>query len=342
MRVVSIREGGEPALEERPEPRPGPGEIALSVVASGLCGTDLFKLANRLAPAGSVLGHEVVGEVAELGAGVELFRLGDRVVVPHHRACGRCRLCLAGAETQCPEFRVNRLDPGGFADRLVVDAEATATAARLVPEALDTLDAIFLEPAACVLRSIDRSGMAAAATATGAARAVIFGGGSMGLLHLLVLAAAIPGCEVIVVDPRDDRRRLALELGASAAFPPDAPELAGLAADAAFDCVGGAALASSALAALRPGGTAVLFAHARPAEMPSFELNELFKHEKRLVGAYSGSLREQDRIFDLLSSGALRPAVLVTHRLPLAGFEHGVGLARRQEALKVVFEPARG
>lgn len=339
MRAVAIREGGGTELEEHPSAPPADGGIVLRVLASGLCGTDLWKLATGAAPPGTVLGHEIVGEVMAVGRGARGFAAGDRVVVPHHLSCGACRLCRSGAETQCPDFRVNRLDPGGFAEEVRVDAAATASAARVLPPGLDVLDALFLEPAACVLRSVDRAGLAAIREAPGRTVALVLGGGSMGLLHLLVLRAELPDCDVVVVDPRADRRELARGLGATAALAPGAPLLAGLGADAAFDCVGGAAIAGAAIAALRPGGTAVLFAHARPGEAPAFDLNDLFKHEKRLVGAYSGSLREQERIFALLVAGALRPSVLVSHRLPLAEFERGVDLARRQEALKVVFEP---
>jgi len=339
MRAVVIREGGRAELEERPTATPSEGEMVLRVLASGLCGTDLWKLATGAAPAGTVLGHEIVGEVLALGAGVRGFEPGDRVVVPHHLSCGICRLCQSGAETQCSAFRLNRLDPGGFADQALVDAAATARAARAVPPGLDTFDALFLEPAACVLRSVNRASLATPLEAPGRTVALVLGGGSMGLLHLLVLRAELPGCDVVVVEPRADRRELALELGAAAALVPGDPHLADLGADAVFDCVGGGELAGVAIRALRPGGTAVLFAHARPGDTPAFDLNDLFKHEKRLVGAYSGSSREQARIFELLRSGVLRPSVLVSHRLPLTEFAHGVDLARRQEALKVVFEP---
>lgn len=345
MRVVAIQEGGEPRLEIRPPIAPGAGELLLRMTASGLCGTDLFKLANGSAAAGAVLGHEIVGEVIALGGGVDRFRLGDRVVVPHHLACGRCRLCLAGAETQCAEFRTNLLAPGGFADEICVAAPAVARSARLVPAHVDPLDALFLEPAACVVRSVAHSRIenAAGSGPSGSPPlALVLGGGSMGQLHLLVLKALVADCSVTVVDPRADRRALALELGAEDAMAPEDPALATFGADAVFDCVGGASTSHTALAALRPGGTAVLFAHARPGETPGFDLNELFKHEKRLAGAYSGSLREQSRVFDLLLGGAFRPGVLVTHRLPLTEFAHGLDLARRQEALKVVFEPERG
>jgi L-iditol 2-dehydrogenase len=354
MDVVTIDERGEPRLDERPDPRPGPGELVLRLRWSGLCGTDLFKLATGAAPAGTVLGHEVVGEVLEIGPGVAGFAPSDRVVVPHHASCGSCFDCASGAETQCAAFRENLLEPGGFAGRILVRARALATTARRIPQGLDDLDAIFLEPAACVLRSLGKSPILAPVAPGGAAAsrsdrrvAAILGGGSMGLLHLLVLRALGAAVRVVVVDPREDRRQLALELGADEAVPPGAELLAaarsasqdGRGADAVFDCVGGSALTAAALAALRPGGTAVLFAHGRAGEAAGFPLNDLFKYEKRLVGAYSGGLAEQSAIWELLCSGRLRPAPLVSHRLPLAEFMTGLDLARRQQALKVAFHP---
>ena len=339
VRVVAIQDGFHPRLEHRDRIRPGVGEILIRMRLSGLCGTDLFKLAAGGIAPGTVLGHEVVGEVLELGAGADSFSPGDRVVVPHHLACGRCRLCLSGAPTQCPEFRANHLLPGGFADEIRIAAPAAAHAARRLPAGMDDLDAVFLEPAACVVRSIERSGLTDLVAAPGRGRVAILGGGSMGLLHLLVLRAQGLAIDIILVEPRPDRRELALRWGARAAFPPGDPDLAGLAADAAFDCVGGGEIARVALELVRPGGTVVLFAHGAHGERPGLPLNELFKHEKRLVGAYSGSLREQDQAFELLASGALRPSILVSHPLALDRFEHGVDLARRQEALKVVFHP---
>ncbi|NIR61170.1 MAG: alcohol dehydrogenase catalytic domain-containing protein, partial [Gammaproteobacteria bacterium] len=93
-------------------------------------GTDLFKLDTGAAAPGTVLGHELVGEVAALGDGVSGFRDGDRVAVPHHVACGNCALCRRGATTMCETFKENLLTPGGFAEHVTVQARATACAAR--------------------------------------------------------------------------------------------------------------------------------------------------------------------------------------------------------------------
>jgi len=338
--VIACRGGDLTAVEERPLPPPGHGELLLKVRVVGLCGTDLFKLDNGTAAPGTVLGHELVGEVAARGRGVEDFQDGDRVAVPHHVACGSCALCRRGAATMCEAFKENLLAPGGFADHVVVRARATARAARRLPESLSDDVAVFMEPAACVLRGVLRGGLAPDGVA------VVQGGGGMGLLHLLVLGAVSPDIATIVVDPLPERRRLARELGAAAAATPGDDARAaveemsgGLGADAVFDTVGGAALLDSALALTRYGGSVVLFAHAPAEERAEFELNTLFKHERRVLGSYSGGLDEQSRIFSLMVDGVLDPSPLVSHRLPLVDFAAGVAIARRRESLKILFTP---
>jgi len=164
----------------------------------------------------------------------------------------------------------------------------------------------------------------------------------------LVIKAALPGARVAAVDPQDDRRELALKLGADAAAAPgdDArAAVAGLSdgagADAVFDTVGGAGPLRAALGLTRQGGSVVLFAHAPDGQAADFDLNDLFKYERRILGTYSGALAEQARVFDLIASGALDPTPLVTHRMPLDDFQTGLALVRARKALKVLFTPSR-
>ena len=339
QRVIACRGGDRTAVEERPLAPPGAGELLLRVRVVGLCGTDLFKLDNGTVAPGTVLGHELVGEVAGVGDGVSGFREGDRVAVPHHVACGQCALCLRGAVTMCEAFKENLLAPGGFAEHVLVRARATSRAARKLPDDLADEVAVFMEPAACVLRGVHKANVDPDGVA------VVQGGGGMGLLHLLVLAAVHPGLRILVIDPIEERRCLAVKLGAAAAPPGDEARHAlmemsdGLGADAVFDTVGGAALLESALALIRDAGTVVLFAHAPAGERAGFELNTLFKHEQRVLGSYSGGLDEQSRVFSMMRAGTLDPSPLVSHRLPLAEFASGVEIARRREALKILFTP---
>ncbi|HAA92974.1 MAG TPA: hypothetical protein DCE33_11040 [Rhodospirillaceae bacterium] len=335
--VVACLGGADTRLEARPQPIPGPGELVLRLRVVGLCGTDLFKLAVGSEAPGTVLGHEVVGEVIGLGEGVDEFALGDRVVVPHHVPCGECVYCERGNETMCETFRKNLMVPGGFADTILIDERAVSLAARRVAGEISDDAAGFMEPAACVLRGVRRSGL----TANGLA--VVQGAGSMGLLHLLVLRAAISDVRVMMIDPVEERRKAATDLGADEAVTPEeaAERLGDVGADTVFDTVGGAVPLQAALGLTRQGGTVVLFAHAPDGEAANFDLNDLFKYERRVIGTYSGALKEQAEIFDLISLGKLDPTPLATHRMPLDDFDRGVALMQNREALKVLFTPSK-
>jgi len=340
--VVACTGGGSTVIEPRPLPLPGPGELLLKLRVVGFCGTDLFKLKTGSAEPRTVLGHELVGDVIALGEGITKFAIGDRVVVPHHVPCGTCVYCRRGNETMCAVFKENLMEPGGFANAILIRPRAVELAARKVPENLSDESAVFMEPAACVLRGIDRSRLDAEGIA------VVLGAGSMGLLHLLVLRAVFPKVDVVMVDFDADRLALAVELGAArTATPGDEAAAAvralteGIGADAVFDTVGGEKTLASGIALTRAGGTTVLFAHAPASERSTVDLNAVFKNERRIVATYSGALDEQQRIFDLLVKGALDPSPLVTHTMPLDDFQKGVDLVVAKKALKVLFTPSR-
>jgi L-iditol 2-dehydrogenase len=348
MTVAACTGDGSVRIETRPRPAPGRGEMLLRLRVAGLCGTDLFKLRQAGAPAGTVLGHEVVGSVAALGEGVAGFALGDRVVVPHHVACGVCDLCRRGSEPSCPAFRENLLAPGGFSDWVLVRERAVRLAVFGLPSSLKDEAAVFLEPAACVLRGIRTARLPdTALTGPSPGCVAILGGGSMGLLHLLVLKAIHPSLRVVVSDPLEERRDFALRLGADAVMTPDAAHKGiaeisgGRGADAVFDTVGGAGPLETALALSRPGGAVVLFAHADVdgGEKATFDLNAFFKSGRRILATYSSALAEQREIYRVLVSGRLDPSPLATHRLPLSRFTAAVELARERRAVKVLLVP---
>ena len=165
-----------------------------------------------------MLGHELVGTVIALGAGVTRFREGDRIVVPASCPLRDLRLCRRGNETMCEAFKENLMEPGGFADTILIRDRATELAAHKVPDSLSDEKAVFVEPAACVLRGIHRSGLGQAGAA------VVLGAGSMGLLHLLVLRARLRrSVEVVMVDLDAGRLRARRKSSARArAVPPGA------------------------------------------------------------------------------------------------------------------------
>jgi L-iditol 2-dehydrogenase len=339
-RVAACIGGLRTRIEERPAPEPGAGEMLLRLRVAGLCGTDLFKLETGTVSPGQVLGHEIVGQVESVGEGVGEFRRGDRVVVPHHVPCGDCVYCRRGSPTMCRTFKENLLEPGGFADLVLVRPRAAALAARKLPDSLTDEAAVFMEPAACVLRGVGRSDLGHEGVA------VVQGAGSMGLLHVAVLAGLFPEVAVVAVDPVADRRALAEKIGARRGTAPGEETSAavrdlsgGHGADAVFDTVGGPGPLDSALALTREGGTVVLFAHAPAGARAGFDLNHLFKHERRVLGTYSAGLAEQADVFRALESGRLDPRPLVSHRMPLEDLDRAVEILRGRGALKILLYP---
>lgn len=175
MRAVVLDDGGRPRLAEAPQPE-GDWEL-VRVRACGLCGSDVEKIG--VAPAGTVLGHEVVAERAD----------GTRVVLVHHLPCGACERCRAGHETTCERFREPTIVPGGFASFARAREHVSVG-----DDGLTDAVATYAEPLACVLRGAER---------VPRGRVLVVGGGFVGRLFATVLEAR--GDEVFVVDADPSR-----------------------------------------------------------------------------------------------------------------------------------------
>ncbi len=258
MKAVVLDADGQPALGDVPEPR-GPGEL-VRVRACGLCGTDVQKI-GRL-KRGTVLGHEVVGELPD----------GRRVALVHHLPCGECERCRAGHETTCEAFRRATIKPGGFAEH------ARARDWIEIPADLDDTLGTFAEPLACVLRG---------AELVPRGRVLVVGCGFVGLLWIQVLARR--GDEVFATDPVKERMALARKLGAKEAD--GLVDTAVLCAHAGLD---------EALAALEPGGTLLVFAAG--FDPVPVDLERVLRGELRIVGSCSATPRHMLAAVNLLPS----------------------------------------
>jgi L-iditol 2-dehydrogenase len=220
---------------------------------------------------------------------------GERVALVHHRACGECDRCRAGHESTCEAFGAPTIRPGGFAERAASDGWIS------LPESVDDAQGTMVEPLACVLRGAER---------VPRGRVLVVGQGFVGRLFATVLAQR--GDEVFAVD--SDPRRGGRE--------PD-----GL-VDAAVLCAPGGA--ETALAAVEPGGTVLVFAD--PGSIPA---EPVYRRELTVVGARSATPAFMQAAVDLLPRLDLpQPTVL-----PLERFGEGLDLYARREALKVVFTP---
>jgi L-iditol 2-dehydrogenase len=325
MRVARTLSLDSTVIETAPDPVCGPGEVVCRILASATCGSDVLGwYVSRKLPA--VLGHEPVGEVVEVGAGVTSVAPGDVVALHHHAACGTCRVCAAGHETLCPQFRATRLDPGGFAEYVRIQAELVR---ELLPlDGLDPVAATCIEPLACALRAQDRVALSPRDAL------LVIGAGTSGLLH--IAAARARGIErVLVAEPRDDRRERALRWGAE---PHEAVE-AGEPADVAIVTSHHPAAIAAAVAALGPGGRLCAYAPPDPGTPIAVDGAELFLRELTVTSSWSAGTADMRAALALLQSGAVRTGELITHRFALE--ETGAALAAQRDgsALKAVVLP---
>jgi L-iditol 2-dehydrogenase len=311
----------ETRLEEAPDPEPGAGEVVCRVEACGVCGSDVTDwYVVRKLPA--VLGHEPAGVVTALGDGVEAVSVGDRVALHHHTPCGECRRCRRGHETLCESFREVGLDPGGFAEQVRVPAELVG---ELLPiDGLDPVVATFIEPLACVLRSQDRAGLRPGDSL------LVVGAGTQGLLQ--IAAAHARGVEAVWVrEPRSARLELAEAWGAE--------HHGNESVDVALVCTPSQEAISDAARHVAPGGSLCLYAPPHPDRPLELDGERLYFAELAVTASYSAGPGDMRAARDLLVSGRIDPAPLVSHRLPLEETGTALRMTRTGEALKAVVLP---
>ena len=322
MRVARSFAPGDVRLEDTEDPQPGPGEVVCDVLACGVCASDVtdWYVAPRL-PA--VLGHELVGKITAVGPGTQAPPPGTRVAIHHHAPCGECRRCRRGHETLCERFRATRLDPGGFAEKVRVSQELTPELLEL-PEGLDSLAATFVEPLGCVLRAQERAGLRPGDSL------LVVGAGVNGLLQ--IAAAHARGVEAVWFrEPRAERRQLAEAWGAEL----HGNELV----DVAIVCTPKPNAIAAAGQALAPGGMLCLYAPPAPDAPLPLDGADVFLRELTVTASYSAGPGDMRAALELIATGRIDPASLVSHRLPLDETARALDLQRNATALKVVVEP---
>jgi L-iditol 2-dehydrogenase len=314
----------------------------LRVLACGLCGSDLEKLhAHRDDVAeGSVLGHEVVGVLEALGPEAPpAWQVGQRVVASHHAACGACVQCLRGSESMCAAFKCSNFIPGGFADCLALSRAHLETTVFTLPAEVSDAAASTIEPLACVLKAARRTAVFSAELPPPSV--VVLGLGFIGLLAVEVYRQL--GWQVWGVDKNPARQAWAVENGY---LPPTQvlslpladgwrPSPASPGADVVFFSNVNAAALRLGQQVVRPGGLWALFSGPGPVPAP-VDPAWLYYHEVSVVPSYSPSRADLRQAWQWVTSGQVRVAPLVTHEVAVTEIAHGVGLAQRGEAIKVL------
>lgn len=340
MPAAVYQRPGEVVVEERPVPRPGPGEVLVEVDHCGICGSDIHMLLEGWADKpGLVAGHEFTGAIAALGEGVEGWQIGETVVGGTSPKCGRCRRCLEGKPSQCENREGSVVDghDGAFARYVLVGAAALLR----LPPGLTARQAALAEPLAVALHGMTRSGVAPGDTV------MVIGAGPIGALSIAALVARGIG-PVIAVEPGERRKQLARDLGATEVldpadletFPPWEPErIADRAAHVVLECSGKKAAIEAGFHQLRRGGTLALVGAG--IEHPTFDPNRFLLNELHVVGSFVYDKDGFERALEMLASDGFPTDLLIeAEDVPLDRLSDAlVGLAGGAYAGKVMVVP---
>ena len=327
------------AVEHRPTPKPGPGELLLEVSHCGICGSDLHFLLEWGGRAGVIEGHEYSGTVAALGPDVAGWAVGERAIGGPSPRCGRCEYCLAHRTSLCVERGGVGGDDGTWQGAFARYKTVRAAEALRVPEGLSLKHAALTEPLAVALHGITRAGGARPGT-----RWLVTGGGPIGFLSVAALKA-LGVDDIVVSEPKASRRSLCEKLGARAVDPtelvmPAMPyDLVDEPFDVALECSGNGRAQESALAQLKRAGTLVLVGAGMAR--PKFDPNRILLNELVITGAFVYDHDGFPRALELLASGRLANDLLVEQEdYPLNRLlDAAVGLHEGDLAAKAMIVP---
>jgi len=341
MRVAMYYNNRDVRLEEMPTPQVGPGELLVKVMASGICGSDVMEW-YRIKKAPLALGHEIAGEIIEVGEGVERYQVGNRVFVSHHIPCNTCRYCLNGQHTVCETLHTTNYDPGGFAEYLRVPRLNVDRGVFLLPDEVSYEEGAFVEPLACVVRGQRVARLQPGQTV------LVLGSGISGLLHI-ALARALGAGRIVATDVNEYRLKAAQRFGANVVIhaEEDVPTSLRQAnedrlADLVIVCTGAFPAFLQALQSVDRGGTALFFAPTEPGVDLPVPVNDFWRNGITLMPSYGNSPLDAVVAIELIRARRVPVGEMITHRLSLA--ETGLGfqlVAEAGESIKVIIEPHR-
>ena len=326
-------------VRQAPELHPGRGEVVIKNMVCGVCGTDVHIFHGEPGSADVnppvVLGHEYSGEVVEVGEGVTALKPGDHVTVDPNIYCGECVYCRNGKKQLCETMQaVGVTRDGGFGEYSLVPAAQAFKLGDDVPYEAGAM----AEPVACCLHGIDLAGIKAGD------RVCIVGGGAIGLI--MTQLAKLSGASTLVVsEPNEKRRQVALSLGADAAIDPTAPDAKsayaaalGDGADVVIECVGNTPAVKSAFQLAKKGATIVLFSVPKVDATFDLPLFDVYKKELTIKGSFVNP-DTHERAVRLINSGKLDFTSIITHRFNLDQLPEAIAMQMSSESIKVVVCP---
>ena len=303
LKAIRFHGIGDLRIDDLPDPEPGPGEVLIAIEAAGMCATDTHILDGHFFAATPViLGHEFSGRIIGVGDGVPASRIGELITCEPHEYCRTCLYCQIGQEHMCVDKRAYGVHlNGGMADLAVVPARLAYT----IPEGVSPLFGAMTEPIACCVHAFDRlaptSGLPIAIHGCGPAGTILIG-----------LAKNSGLSPIIGVDPKPERRELALRAGADVVLDPADPAFTdtlmeltgGYGVTYQIDAAGSPRVIETAIRLAARKGTILFFGVAAPEATATIHPQEIYAKELSLLGT-------------AINPFTHRRAIALLNRLPL-------------------------
>ncbi len=348
MRAAVLAAPDRIAIEQRPIPSIGPGEALVRITTTTICGTDVHILRGEYpVERGRILGHEPVGVIAELGAGLTAYREGQRVVVGAITPCGQCYACLAGGLAQCGGRAAGAWRLGNTIDGCQAEyVRVPFAAANLAPVPDGTTDEQVLmcpDILSTGLAGAERGGVGIGDLVA------VFAQGPIGLCA--TAGARLRGAATIVaVDSIPERLAMARRLGADVTIDYRAEDpvraildlTGGRGVDVAIEALGTQGTFESCLRVLRPGGVlSSLGVYSGKLALPVDALAAGLGDHRLVTTLCPGGKERMRRLLGVVGGGRVDLRALVTHRFPLDRIEEAYALfaSQRDGVLKVAITP---
>jgi L-iditol 2-dehydrogenase len=346
MKAVVVQAPMQFGVEDVPVPQVPEGGLLLKVAACGLCGSDLRTLrsGHRRVTFPWIIGHEISGQVVKTGPGYQgPWQIGDLLAVGPMAYCGACDFCQDGRYELCENYReIAQAWPGGFAEYIAIPKDCiTLGTIQTVPEGLDLVHAAVSEPISSCVHAHEKGQIGLGDTV------VIVGGGPIGCIHAS-LARARGAERIYLADVVDERLKMAEAFGLDATIHAGKRDTvqevkrltAGKGADVVITATPAPIAVVQAVEMARKGGRILIFG-GLPKEnsKPGVDMNLVHYNALHLMGTTIFSPRHQRLALQLMASGRIPVAKLVTHRFRLSDFVQGATMALEGKVLKAVFVP---
>ncbi len=339
MKVAKLYSFKDIRIEDIPVPEIGENEALVKVRASGICSGDVMPwyIENK---APLILGHEPAGEIVKVGKKVKTFSIGNRVFVHHHAPCMNCNFCSRGDFVQCDKWKESKIVPGGIAEYIRIPEINLKNDTLLLPDTVSYEDAVLVEPSACVVKSLKRSGMKKGDTI------LIIGLGVMGMMHVL-LAPEFGAGKVIGADMVDYRLKKAEIFGADAVINVHQKPLheatlsltGGKGADIVIVGPNSVEAMKTGIECAAPGGTVVFFTPSKPDEKLTLAPNDLYFKDINIVTSYSCGPDDTRKSLKFIEKGIVTSNKLVSHRFGIDETESAYRtVAKAKDSLKVLIK----